>query len=57
VAEGQILHIELDLTVDSEPICGRLRVGTVRDYEFSGLLELVALLDLVRRDGASHPKS
>jgi hypothetical protein len=48
VTDHETAHVELDLAQGVEPISGRLRAGGVPARSFSGVLELIALLDDAR---------
>lgn len=46
--EPEVAHLELDLAVGAEPISGRMRSGDGTERRFTGMLELMVLLDDAR---------
>ena len=50
-SEGMSVRLEVEFERDAEPASGRLTDAAGRCAEFSGMLELIGLLDSVRVRG------
>jgi hypothetical protein len=48
MAGDPFLRVEIELTLQTEPISGRLRTDRDPEHEFTGVLELIGLLDQAR---------
>jgi hypothetical protein len=57
VANDEITRVELDITRGSQPISGHLRTGQAAPRSFSGLLELMRLLDDARAELGDSPEA
>jgi hypothetical protein len=54
VVDRRLLRLEIDVQLDIEPITGRLRAEHGPEFEFTGVLELLGLIDRIR-DSREHP--
>jgi hypothetical protein len=48
VSDECSIRIEIDITAGVEPVAGRLRTGSHPEVPFTGVLELITLIDQAR---------